>query len=181
MFLSLPNASLHQCCGWLNSFIVASTAVVANAPCKSLLSAAIFIWSYCFFRASLLDRRPMFVLVSLFLVCLPVFLLLFSVEYHNALMGFSLCGPHKTTFGFFQVVYRSCFLHYSTGCNNNDILAMQEICVFGLLPGTQWRPMKCSVGCCRKPPFEHHFSSIQWGGGQSHRAVPLWIHVRLRR
>ena len=28
------------------SFIVASTAVVTNAPCKSLFSTALFIWSY---------------------------------------------------------------------------------------------------------------------------------------
>ena len=41
-------------------------------------------------QSSPLDRRPMFVLVSLFLVCLPVFLLLFSAEYHNVLMCFSL-------------------------------------------------------------------------------------------
>ena len=34
------------------------------------------------------------------LVCLPVFLLLFSAEYRYALMCFSLCGPHKTTFCF---------------------------------------------------------------------------------
>ncbi len=47
-----------------------------------------------------LDRRRIFVLVSLFLVCLPVFLLLFSAEYHNVPMCFSLCGPHKTTFCF---------------------------------------------------------------------------------
>ena len=48
-------------------------------------------------QSSLSDHRPMFVLVSLFLVCLPVFLLLLSAEYHNVLMCFSLCGPHKTT------------------------------------------------------------------------------------
>ena len=46
-------------------------------------------------RRSLLDRRPMFVLVSLFLVCLPVFLVLFSSEYHNVLMFLKLWGPHK--------------------------------------------------------------------------------------
>ena len=51
-------------------------------------------------QSNLLDRRTMFVLVSLFLVCLPVFLLLFSAKYHNVLMCFSLCGPHKTTFCF---------------------------------------------------------------------------------
>ena len=34
-------------------------------------------------QSILLDRRPMSVLISLFLVCLPVFLLLFSAEYHS--------------------------------------------------------------------------------------------------
>ena len=48
-------------------------------------------------QSILLYRRPMFVLVSLFLVCLPVFLLLLSAEYHNVLMCFS-CVPHNTTF-----------------------------------------------------------------------------------
>ena len=43
-------------------------------------------------QTSLFDRRPMFVLVSLFLVCLPFFLLLSSAEYHNVLMCFSLCS-----------------------------------------------------------------------------------------
>ena len=45
-------------------------------------------------QSSLSDRRPMFVLVFLFLVCRSVFLLLFSAEYHNDLMCFSLCGSH---------------------------------------------------------------------------------------
>ena len=47
---------------------------------------------------SLRDRRPIFVLLSLFLVCLPVFLLFLSAEYHNVLMCFSLYDPHNTTF-----------------------------------------------------------------------------------
>ena len=51
-------------------------------------------------QSSLSDHRPMFVLVSLFLVCLPVFLLLFSADCHIALMFFSACGPHKTYFCF---------------------------------------------------------------------------------
>ena len=46
-------------------------------------------------------RRPMFLLVSLFLVCLPVYFLLFSAEYRNA-MCFSLCGLHNI-FLFFRL------------------------------------------------------------------------------
>ena len=42
-------------------------------------------------QSSLLDRRPMFVLVSLFLICLPVFILLLLAEYHNVLMCVSHC------------------------------------------------------------------------------------------
>ena len=56
-------------------------------------------------QSCLLDCRPMFVLVSLFLVCLPVFLLLLSAECHNVLMCFSLCGPHMTTFCFSGCFY----------------------------------------------------------------------------
>ena len=64
---------------------------VANIPCKSIFSAAICIWSHRFEpQSSLLDRRPMFV----FLVCLPVFLIMW---------------PHKT-FSVFHVIYHSCFL-----------------------------------------------------------------------
>ena len=43
-------------------------------------------------QSGLLDRRLMFVVVSLFLVCLAGFLLLFLAEYRNALVCFSLCG-----------------------------------------------------------------------------------------
>ena len=59
---------------------------IANVRCKSLLSAALFIWSYRFEPVLSLDRRPMFFLVFLFLVCIAVFLLLLSAEYHNVLM-----------------------------------------------------------------------------------------------
>ena len=51
-------------------------------------------------QSTLSDHRPMFVLVSLFLVCIPVFIILFAAEYHNVLMCFSLCGQHKTNFSF---------------------------------------------------------------------------------
>ena len=40
-------------------------------------------------QSSRLDHRPMFVLVSLFLVCLPVLLLLSAADYHNVLMCFA--------------------------------------------------------------------------------------------
>ena len=68
-------------------------------------------------RSSLLDRRPMFVLVSLFLVCLPVFLLLLPAEYRNVLMCFSLCVPHKTTFCFSGCLAQLFLLHHGTGMN----------------------------------------------------------------
>ena len=48
-------------------------------------------------QSSLLDRRTMFVLVSVFLVCLAVFLQFFSGEYHNAPMCLTSCGSHKTS------------------------------------------------------------------------------------
>ena len=56
-------------------------------------SAELSLYLIVTFRASpfsYMIRRPMFVLVSLFLVCLPVFLQLLSAEYHNVLMCFSL-------------------------------------------------------------------------------------------
>ena len=70
---------------------------VANLPLHfsfQLLSLSRRIFS------SLLDHRPMFALVSIFLVCLPVFLLLLTAEYHNVQICFSLCSPHKTTLCF---------------------------------------------------------------------------------
>ena len=57
------------------------------------------VWS----QSILWDRRPMFVLVSLFLFCRSVFLLLLSADYHNVLMWSSLCD--KTTFWVFFRVF----------------------------------------------------------------------------
>ena len=56
-------------------------------------------------QSSLLDHRPMFVSVSLFLVCLAIFLLLLSAQHRKTQMCLSLCRPHKTSI--FQFVYRS--------------------------------------------------------------------------
>ena len=76
------NSFIH-CCGF-------------NVTCRFLLSVALFM--VVSFRVSpVSDHRPMFVLVSLFLVFLPVFRLLLSAEYHTVLLCFSLCGQHKTT------------------------------------------------------------------------------------
>ena len=44
-------------------------------------------------QSNLFDHRPMFVLVSLFPVCLPVFLLWLSAEHHNVLMCFVIMWP----------------------------------------------------------------------------------------
>ena len=80
-----------HCCG-LQMFHVSA----------SFLPLSLFgriVWS----QSSPSDHRPMFILVSLFLVCLLIFLLLLSAEYHDVLMCSSLCGPHKTTFLFFRV------------------------------------------------------------------------------
>ena len=60
-----------HCCGLQMSHVSVSVQLL---PLSSRIVSS---------QSSLLYRRPMFVLVSLFLVCLPVFLLLFSAEYHN--------------------------------------------------------------------------------------------------
>ena len=79
----------------VHPFSVASTAVSCKCSmyalrfCCSLFDRV--VWS----QSSLSDHRPMFVLVSLFLVCLLVFPLLLSAEYHNVLICSSLCGPHN--------------------------------------------------------------------------------------
>ena len=97
----LSNGDACKYC--LHSFSVASTAVRCCISFSfQLLSLSDRIVSS---QSSLLDRQPMFVLVSLFLVCCPIFLLLLSAEYHDVLTCFPLRGPHNTT---------SCFvLHYN--------------------------------------------------------------------
>ena len=75
---------LRHCCGWHMFHVTVSASFLLLS-----LSGRI-VWS----QSSPSDHRPMFVLVSLFLVCHPVFLLLLSAEYHNVLMCSSLGGPH---------------------------------------------------------------------------------------
>ena len=88
---------------FIHSFIVASTAVVSS-------------------RSRLLDHRPIFALVSFFLVCLAVFLLLFSAEYHNALMCFSLCGPLRHLSVCSKPLYSHCRL-----CNKTITMINQSL------------------------------------------------------
>ena len=69
---------------------------IAKVPYKSIFSAEVFIWSYRLEPAQSLRSSTHVRFGLLFLACLAMFLLLFSVEYHNALMCFSLRSPHKT-------------------------------------------------------------------------------------
>ena len=100
----------NNLCIWVRAFI--------HSVLRPLLGVANVSYSFAFLQLSLSDRivssqssllyrRPRFVLDSLFLICLPVFLLLLSAEYHNVLMCFSLCVPHKTTFCF-----SGCLTHF---------------------------------------------------------------------
>ena len=49
------------------------------------------------YQSSLLNHRPMFVMVFLFIVCLAVFPHCFQQSTIMPLMNFSLCGPHTTS------------------------------------------------------------------------------------
>ena len=75
------------------------TAVCVKQDTQALTAKQVkLIINHSFINS--LYPRPMFVLVSLFLVCLAVFLLFFPAEYHNVLICFTLCGPLKTYFWF---------------------------------------------------------------------------------
>ena len=65
--------------------------------CKVLLSAALFMWLYCFEPVQSL-RSLTHVCLGLHFPHLPCSVPLFSAEYHNALMCVSLCVPHRTSF-----------------------------------------------------------------------------------
>ena len=73
---------------------------VAIVPCKSILVAVLFIWSYRLEPVQL-DRRSMFVLVSIFLVCLPAHCS------HQSIIR-SLCASHYVAR--IMVVCHSCLI-----------------------------------------------------------------------
>ena len=102
----------------------------------------------------------MFVLVSFFLACLVVFILLFSVQDHNVLICFSLCGPHKNIF-FFQVVYHCSLFTFFFRLFSSRVATVDFPSPFGPNFCILLRHLThCHVltHCIHKPPFR--FSSI---------------------
>ena len=87
---------------------------VANGPCESIFSAALFIWSYRFEPVPPLRLLTTHVRLGtpLFLVCLPVFLLSFSAEYHNALINvFLIMSRHLETMKSFSAEYHNALIN----------------------------------------------------------------------